>query len=58
MLYASYTQSSRVPTPVELTCADPEDPCRLPNSFVSDPPLDQIVAGTWESGRARQPWRR
>ena len=49
-LYASYTQSSRVPTPVELTCADPEDPCRLPNSFVSDPPLDQIVAGTWEGG--------
>ena len=49
-LYASYTQSSRVPTPVELTCADPEDPCRLPNAFVSDPPLDQIVASTWEAG--------
>jgi iron complex outermembrane recepter protein len=49
-LYASYTQSSRVPTPVELTCADPEDPCRLPNAFVSDPPLDQIVARTWETG--------
>ena len=49
-LYGSYTQSSRVPTPVELTCADPEDPCRLPNAFVSDPPLDQIVAATWEAG--------
>ncbi len=49
-LYASYTQSSRVPTPVELTCADPEDPCRLPNAFVSDPPLNQIVGRTWESG--------
>jgi iron complex outermembrane recepter protein len=49
-VYGSYTQSSRVPTPVELTCADPEDPCRLPNAFVSDPPLDQIVASTWESG--------
>jgi outer membrane receptor protein involved in Fe transport len=49
-VYASYTESSRVPTPVELTCADPEDPCRLPNAFVSDPPLDQIVAGTWEAG--------
>lgn len=49
-LYGSYTQSSRVPTPVELTCADPEDPCRLPNAFVSDPPLDQIVASTWEAG--------
>lgn len=49
-LYASYAQSSRVPTPVELTCADPEDPCRLPNAFVSDPPLRQIVARTWEAG--------
>ncbi len=49
-LYASYAQSSRVPTPVELTCADPDDPCRLPNAFVSDPPLDQPVAGTWETG--------
>lgn len=49
-LYGSYTQSSRVPTPVELTCADPADPCRLPNAFVSDPPLDQVVAGTWEAG--------
>jgi outer membrane receptor protein involved in Fe transport len=49
-LYANYAQSSRVPTPVELTCADPDDPCRLPNAFVSDPPLDQPVAGTWEAG--------
>jgi iron complex outermembrane receptor protein len=49
-LYGSYAQSSRAPTPVELTCADPDDPCRLPNAFVSDPPLDQIVATTWEAG--------
>jgi outer membrane receptor protein involved in Fe transport len=59
-LYGSYTQSSRVPTPVELTCADPEDPCRLPNAFVSDPPLDQVTAGTWETGvrhtRGRMRW--
>jgi iron complex outermembrane receptor protein len=52
-LYGSYTQSSRVPTPVELTCADPEDPCRLPHAFVSDPPLDQVIAGTWEAGARR-----
>ena len=49
-VFASWAQSSRVPTPVELTCADPDDPCRLPNAFVSDPPLDQPVAGTWEGG--------
>ena len=52
-LFASWAQSSRVPTPVELTCADPDDPCRLPNAFVSDPPLDQPVARTWEGGRPR-----
>jgi iron complex outermembrane recepter protein len=59
-IYGSYAQSSRVPTPVELTCADPEDPCRLPNAFVSDPPLHQIVARTWEAGArgttARSEW--
>ena len=58
-VYGSYTQSSRVPTPVELTCADPADPCRLPNAFVSDPPLAQVTAGTWEAGlrRTRAPLR-
>jgi outer membrane receptor protein involved in Fe transport len=58
-VFGSYTQSSRVPTPVELTCADPEDPCRLPNAFVSDPPLKQIVAATWEGGLrgASAPWQ-
>ena len=38
-VYGAWAQSSRVPTAVELTCADPADPCRLPNAFVSDPPL-------------------
>jgi outer membrane receptor protein involved in Fe transport len=48
-----------VPTPVELTCADPDDPCRLPNAFVSDPPLHQVTAATWEAGvrQARGPTR-
>jgi iron complex outermembrane receptor protein len=49
-VYGAWAQSSRVPTAVELTCADPADPCRLPNAFVSDPPLEQPVAGTWEAG--------
>ena len=39
-----------MPTPVELTCADPDDPCRLPNAFVADPPLDQIVTTSGEVG--------
>lgn len=49
-LYAGYSESNRAPTAMELTCADPEAPCRLPNAFLSDPPLKQVVAKTWEAG--------
>jgi outer membrane receptor protein involved in Fe transport len=49
-VYASYGESSRAPTPVELACASPDAPCSLPNAFVSDPPLEQVVARTWEVG--------
>ena len=48
--YASYSEANRAPTAVELTCASPTDPCRLPNAFVSDPPLAQVVAHTVEAG--------
>jgi outer membrane receptor protein involved in Fe transport len=48
--FASVSMASRVPTPSELSCADPEDPCRLPNAFVSDPPLEQVVSRTGEAG--------
>ena len=56
--YASYSESSRAPTAVELTCASPDDPCRLPNAFLSDPPLAQVVARTVEVGArgAARPW--
>ncbi len=49
-IYASYAESNRAPSPVELTCADPDDPCRLPNAFLADPPLEQVVAKTLEAG--------
>ncbi len=49
-VFGSYSESNRAPTPVELTCADPEDPCRLPNAFLADPPLDDVVARTGEVG--------
>lgn len=49
-LFAQYSESSRAPTPVELTCANPDDPCLLPNGFVSDPPLKQVVTHTIEAG--------
>ena len=50
LLFANVSQSARVPTPVELTCADPDDPCRLPNAFVADPPLDEVVTTSAEIG--------
>jgi len=48
--YGRYSESSRAPTPVELSCADPNAPCKLPNAFLSDPPLKQVIATTWEAG--------
>ena len=48
--YFSFSESNRAPTAIELTCASPTDPCRLPNAFVSDPPLAQVVARTLEAG--------
>jgi iron complex outermembrane receptor protein len=48
--FATWNQGMRVPTPIELACADPGAPCRLPNSFVADPPLAAIVSRTVELG--------
>lgn len=45
----SYSESSRMPSPAELSCADEDDPCKLPNGFVADPPLEQVVAKTSEA---------
>ncbi|HLF96180.1 MAG TPA: TonB-dependent receptor [Methylococcaceae bacterium] len=48
--YGSYSEATRAPTAMELSCANPDDPCKLPNAFVSDPPLRQVVANSWEAG--------
>jgi iron complex outermembrane recepter protein len=48
--YATYNEGMRAPTPMELTCADPEAPCKLPNSFLADPPLKKVVSKTIELG--------
>ena len=68
-LYASYSESARAPTPLELACnegvvevaqriarEEGRDPnavnfeCRLPNAFLADPPLHEVVAESVESG--------
>lgn len=53
-VFGGYGATSRAPSAIELGCADPENPCRLPNAMAGDPPLDPVVTRTWELGvRAR-----
>ena len=64
-LYAGAGMSSRAPTPIELACNehvferaaqfgedgdDEEFECRLPNAFLADPPLDDVVTRAFEAG--------
>jgi outer membrane receptor protein involved in Fe transport len=49
-LFLSYGESNRAPSAAELSCADAEHPCRLPNAFVTDPPLRQVVTRSLELG--------
>jgi outer membrane receptor protein involved in Fe transport len=49
-LYAGYSEGSRAATSIELGCADPEAPCKLPNAMAGDPPLEQVVTRTVEAG--------
>ena len=48
--YAGYSESNRAPTPLELGCSDPNKPCLIEGFLVSDPPLQQVVARTYEGG--------
>jgi outer membrane receptor protein involved in Fe transport len=49
-LYTSYSESSRAPTSIELGCSNPAAPCLLPSAMADDPPLNQVVAKTYEFG--------
>lgn len=57
--FASVGQGSRTPSPIELACADPANPCSLPNAMQSDPFLKQVVTRTLEAGLRGQsgPWK-
>jgi outer membrane receptor protein involved in Fe transport len=54
-LFANVADSNRVPTVIELGCADPLQPCRLPVGLQSDPYLKQVVSRTVEAGLRWQP---
>ena len=49
-VYGGYGEGSRAPTSIELGCADPDEPCKLPNAMAGDPPLRQVVTRTLEGG--------
>ena len=49
-LFTSYSESSRAPTSIELGCSNPAQPCLLPSQMADDPPLNQVVAKTYEVG--------
>ena len=48
--FAGYNEGSRAPSTIELGCANPAVPCKLPNAMAGDPPLKQVVARTFEGG--------
>ncbi|MGX4644371.1 TonB-dependent receptor [Massilia sp. SYSU DXS3249] len=49
-VFANLAQGNRVPTVIELGCADPDNPCRLPVGLQADPYLKQVIARTLEAG--------
>jgi len=49
--YAGYAEANRAPTPSEIECSNPAQPCLLPSSLSSDPPnLKQVVAHSYQAG--------
>jgi iron complex outermembrane receptor protein len=50
-VYAGYSTNNRAPTPSEIECSDPLQPCLLPSNLAGDPPnLKQVIAHTFEVG--------
>jgi iron complex outermembrane recepter protein len=48
--YAGYSEANRAPTPLELGCSSPTNPCIIDNFLIADPPLKQVVSHTYEAG--------
>lgn len=49
-LFANVARNARAPTVIELGCADPDEPCRLPSGLQADPYLKQVRSTTFEAG--------
>jgi len=48
--YAGFSEANRAPTPLELGCSSPTNPCMIDTFLIADPPLKQVVAYTYEAG--------
>ncbi len=49
-VYGGYSEANRAPTPAELACANPDEPCLIESFLTDDPPLKQVVSHTFEAG--------
>ncbi len=49
-IFATYSESSRAPTSIEVGCSNPDTGCLLPSAMADDPPLKQVVAKTYDFG--------
>ena len=49
-LFGGYSEANRAPTPAELACANPLNPCPIESFLTDDPPLEQVVSKTYEIG--------
>ena len=49
-VFANASQGNRVPTVIELGCADRNNPCLLPTGLQADPYLEQVTSRTYEIG--------
>jgi hypothetical protein len=54
-VFANLARNTRVPTVIELGCADPTQPCRLPVGLQSDPFLRQVRVTSLEAGLRWRP---
>ncbi len=49
-LFGGWNKGTRAPSPIELGCSDPDNPCSLPNAMQADPFLEQVTTNTFEGG--------
>ena len=49
-VYGDFAEANRAPTPLELGCSNPLQPCLIDNALVGDPNLQQVVTYTFEAG--------